>query len=223
MPSRAEVRLLQLGQKEIARRARAELAGWWELLDKTDLDRLRSEVEEFFPTLIREYGRVGEAVAADWYESVYRERASIARDVSNEQMARARARWAIGQSWNGNHAQSLATLQVVADEMVRQFGRDAIKESAKSNKRMFARIPVGETCAWCLMLASRGFAYHSAEDAGKMSKFHGDCDCEIIPDDGRVPAGYDVEALYEQYRSVHQGGDTDKQVAAKLRARYGIN
>ena len=96
MPSRAEVRLLQLGQKEVARRARAELAGWWELLDKTDLDRLRSEVEEFFPTLIREYGRVGEAVAADWYESVYRERASIARDVSNEQMARARARWALG-------------------------------------------------------------------------------------------------------------------------------
>ena len=223
MPTRAEVRLLQLGQKEITRRARQELAGWWEMLDKTDLDKMRAEVEEFFPLLIREYGNAAEVVAADWYEDIYRERSRIsAGGVSNEQMARARARWAIGESWNGNHAQALSTLQLVTDEMVRQFGRDAVQESAKANKRMYARVPVGKTCAWCLMLASRGFAFHSETDAGKMAKFHGDCDCEIVPDDGRVPEGYDADSLYEAYKSVHQTGDTDKEVAAKLRKTLSL-
>lgn len=224
MPTRAEVRLLQLGQKRVAEMARSELAGWWAMLDKSDLDRLRSEVETFFPILIEEYGRVAEVTAADWYEDIYKERSRLsAKGLSNEQMARARAKWAIGESWNGKHAQSLALLELVTDEMVRQFGRDAVQESAKANKRMYARVPVGETCSWCLMLASRGFAYHSETDAGKMAKFHGDCDCEIVPDNGVIPDGYDADVLYEQYQSVHQPGDTDKDVARKLRAAYGIN
>lgn len=223
MPTRAEVRLLQLGQKRVSELARRELAGWWAMLDKTDLDRLRSEVEAFFPILIEEYGGAAEVAAADWYEDIYKERSRLsARGLSNEQMGRARARWAIGEAWNGNHAQALSTLQLVTDEMVRQFGRDAVQESAKANKRMYARIPSGETCSWCLMLASRGFAYHSEAAAGKMAKFHGSCDCEIVPDDGRVPDGYDPDALYERYQSVHQTGDTDKDVARKLRAKYDI-
>lgn len=179
MPTRAEVRLLQLGQKRVAEMARSELAGWWATLDKSDLDRLRSEVETFFPILIEEYGRVAEVAAADWYEDIYKERSRLsAKGLSNEQMARARAKWAIGESWNGKHAQSLALLELVTDEMVRQFGRDAVQESAKANKRMYARVPVGETCSWCLMLASRGFAYHSETDAGKMAKFHAAC---VVP------------------------------------------
>lgn len=225
MPTRAEVRLLQFGQKRVSEMARRELAGWWAMLDKTDLDRLRSEVETFFPILIEEYGRVAEVAAADWYEDIYKERSRLsARGLSNEQMARARARWAIGESWRGNHAQALSTLQLVGAEMVRQFGRDAIVQSAKANKRMFARIPAGsETCSWCLMLASRGFAYHSADDAKPMTTSHyGTCDCEVVADDGRTPDGYDPDALYDQYKSVQQKGDTDKDVARKLRAKYNI-
>lgn len=222
MPSRADVRLLQLGQKRVTQMARNDLAAWWATIDKTDLDALRAEVERFFPVLIEEYGATAETVAADWYEQIYRERPRLAQGLANEEIARARARWAIGEAWRGNPAQALSTLQLVTDEMVRQFGRDTVMRSAKSNKRMFARVPRGDTCSWCLMLASRGFAYHSAELAGKMAKFHGDCDCEIVPDDGVIPDGYDADAMYEQYKSVHQTGDTDKDVAAKLRAKYGL-
>lgn len=223
MPTRAEVRLLQYGQAEVARMARTELAAWWAMLDKSDLDALREEVLWFFPTLVEEYGNVAATVAADWYEEICQERASMEMGLDTFDKARARARWAIGESWNGKHAESLRTLELVADEMVRQFGRDSVTQSAAANNRRYARVPAGaETCAFCLMVASRGFAYHSAQTAGEMAKFHSDCDCQIVPDNGVVPDGYDPDRLYEMYRSVNAEFGDATDVTRALREKFGL-
>lgn len=224
MPSRDDVRMLQMGQQRVAQMARNELAGWWATIDKSDLTALRTEVERFFPLLVESYGEVAATAAADWYDVIYEERPRLAAKMRNEDVARARARWAIGEAWRGDAPQALSTLSLVADEMVRQFGRDTIVRSAGSNNRMYARVPSGShTCAFCLTLASRGFAYHSESTAGgEMNKFHGDCDCEIVPDDGKVPGDYDPDEMYEQYKSVHQSGDTINSVAKKLRSKYGL-
>lgn len=43
----------------------------------------------------------------------------------------------------------------------------------------WARVPMGaETCPWCMMLASRGFAYHSEAAADHN---HPGCDCRVVP------------------------------------------
>ena len=81
----------------------------------------------------------------------------------------------------------------------------------------FARVPQGETtCDFCIMLASRGPVYHTAESAGALTKFHSHCDCRIVPfwntyvvrgKDGHFIGrrgttsyqGYDPDALYDQY------------------------
>lgn len=75
----------------------------------------------------------------------------------------------------------------------------------------FARVPTGaETCPFCIMLASRGFVYHSAELAGTRH-YHANCDCRIVP--GWVTSeagpsrrksettveGYDIDALYDRF------------------------
>lgn len=46
----------------------------------------------------------------------------------------------------------------------------------------YARVPVGETCAFCLMLASLGPWYLSEESAGAYDPdhFHSHCDCEVV-------------------------------------------
>ena len=46
----------------------------------------------------------------------------------------------------------------------------------------WARVPVGDTCAWCLMLASQGAWYLSEESAlGKESgHYHSDCNCVAV-------------------------------------------
>lgn len=62
------------------------------------------------------------------------------------------------------------------------------------------------TCAFCDMLASRGFVYWSAESASVGSHTHDGCDCKTVPGFGRNPTveGYDpsdYEAGYDEYRS----------------------
>lgn len=74
---------------------------------------------------------------------------------------------------------------------------------ADPSKPRWARVPVGQTCEFCVMLASRGFVYLTRETASLGGGFHnGRCDCNVVPSWGeRHIAGYDPEALYRQYRS----------------------
>lgn len=55
------------------------------------------------------------------------------------------------------------------------------------------------TCMYCTMLASRGFAYHSAETA---SHTHDDCDCVVVPGFDKLTKveGYDPDALYREWK-----------------------
>lgn len=71
----------------------------------------------------------------------------------------------------------------------------------------YARVPTGpETCAFCMMLASRGFVYASEESAGQDEHFHSHCDCRIVPGfDGDVIEGYDSKVYLEMYKNSNRG------------------
>lgn len=60
-------------------------------------------------------------------------------------------------------------------------------------------MPTGkETCGWCMMLASRGFAYTSASAAAAGS--HEGCDCLVVPGTAETRvAGYEPEAMAERW------------------------
>jgi len=71
-------------------------------------------------------------------------------------------------------------------------------EALKPGDIAFARVPTGaETCTYCMMLASRGFAYRSEESAGHAD--HRGCNCLIIAGihGSSYVEGVDVD---EQYR-----------------------
>jgi hypothetical protein len=89
-------------------------------------------------------------------------------------------------------------LQVVKTPQEQAQAQDGTVE----NIRGWARVATGrETCAWCLMLVSRGPVYRSAENAGldlddlnalnllaagedvsgAMQQWHDGCDCKVIP------------------------------------------
>ena len=45
----------------------------------------------------------------------------------------------------------------------------------------YARVPVGPTCAFCILMASRGFVYWSEEKAGgRDNRYHKNDDCRIV-------------------------------------------
>lgn len=94
-------------------------------------------------------------------------------------------------------------LQNVINESIRATGdanlwRD-YERGVKGGR--WARVPVGDTCAWCLMLASQGAWYVSEksalrEDAGK---YHRGCDCKAVYyADPESIQGYENLGKYKQ-------------------------
>lgn len=207
MPSRDEVNLLGAGMNEVSRQARAELDAFWATLPKDDMVHVREQLETFFPALVDTYGDVAGVIAGDWYEQVMSQPSYLA-EMKPVAQVNARMRWALTAGFEGDLDQALATLSLVTDELVKQFGRDTVVRSAGRNGVRYARVPSGaDTCDFCIMLGSRGYVYESASAAGEVAKFHGNCDCQIVPWDGVEPDGYDPDALYEQYRDRQDSKD----------------
>ncbi len=94
----------------------------------------------------------------------------------------------------------------------RSIRRDPTKPS-------WARVPQGRSCAFCTMLASRGFTYTSEESAGgDGNKYHDDCHCRIIPSWGRQAlTGYDPDKYYAMYKSAQAASGDDTTMQAVLR------
>lgn len=227
MPTASEVTAYRRAQQAVAAAARGHLASFWAGLDVWEVVQVREALETFFPALVSQYGDAAAALAADWFEGLTGAKAVLGAPVA-EARANASMRWALGSILNGSPEQALATLGVVLDKFVKEPGRDTIAASASEAGIGYARVPFGaETCAFCLMLASRGAVYQSRESAGIGHEFHGDCDCVVTPirDDNDFPKGYDPDALYEQYaaarRDAHSGDPA--QILAAMREREDIH
>lgn len=94
-----------------------------------------------------------------------------------------------------------------ADYEVKKTAGECVKANAARDplRPRWARVPSGtETCGFCLMLASRGFAYTSEASASEKKgggHYHANCDCRIVPGfDGMDVEGYDPDELYRQWR-----------------------
>lgn len=223
MPSRSEVRQLRDALAGASALAARELRAFWSALDKTDMVAARVELEAFYPALVRAYGTPAAAAAAEWIEDVYGIRAELGPDLV-EGAVNARMRWAIGKSFEGDHAQALSTLTVLTDELVKQPGRDTIDRTAIRHRMRYARVPTGpEPCAWCLMLASRGAVYGSEESALYRSsdgkEYHGDCNCmpTLIRTESDLPDGYDPDALKQTYDAARKYAFSDAPEMTQFR------
>lgn len=84
---------------------------------------------------------------------------------------------------------------------VRRQAYSNITDNCKHNGKRYARVPQGaETCAFCFMLASRGFVYDSEMNALGTHGYHDNCDCIAVPsDENTVIEGYDWRAMKERY------------------------
>lgn len=167
-------------------------------LDMSDAIAVRDALERFWPALLEQFGEVTATLAADRFEELTGLPATMVRPVDPDR-ANARMRWALGPLF-GDDGDAQARLDLLTDELVKQPGRSTMVASARDNKVRYARVPTGsETCSFCLMLASRGFIYHSDRRAADMPKAHGACDCRIAVE-GEDVGGYDPDALYARWQ-----------------------
>lgn len=112
-------------------------------------------------------------------------------------------------------------MQRGVSRLVKRAGADTTLKNALRDGAEFAWVPQGDTCAFCLTLASRGWQKASQEaiKGGHAEHIHANCDCEYaIRFDGRsTVAGYDPDEYLRRYRAA--GSD----VNALRRVNYAKN
>ena len=110
--------------------------------------------------------------------------------------------------------------------LVKQAGVDTTMKNAIRDGAEWAWIPSGDTCAFCLVLASRGFQKASKKvlKGNHAEHIHADCDCTFfIRFDGKSTIeGYDPEKLLADYRAADGQKPKDK-INSLRREQYQLN
>ena len=102
--------------------------------------------------------------------------------------------------------------------LVKRAGADTTLHNAVRDGAQWAWVPHGDTCPFCITLASRGWQTASQKmlKGGHAEHIHSNCDCEFAVrfHSGTSVAGYDPEKYLKQYR------DAGSDVNAMRRIDY---
>lgn len=124
-------------------------------------------------------------------------------------------------------AQGIGRLVKMAgtDTMLSNAYRDRPKGSKKRHSgAQVAWIPVGDTCPYCLMLASKGWVYQTEWAENNHSEhIHANCDCTYMVRFNKDTdvAGYDPEKLQQEY--LDAGNTRKERLNAMRREQYAEN
>lgn len=230
----------RVAQSAIRDAARRELEQWWASAYGPGMDPVvaRASLTEMLAYLSRKYGDAAAGVAADLYDDMRASagvegafRAVLADAVPAGQVE-ASARWAAGPLWRAepDGAAVLRAASAVTDRWVKRAATGTVYGSAVRDpaRPRVARVPRGTaTCAFCVMLASRGAVYVSAGSAGGVRRFHGGCDCETVTvfRGDRLPAGYDLGTYRDMYSAAvrHAGSSDASRVLAAMREMHDLS
>lgn len=105
-------------------------------------------------------------------------------------------------------------LSAAIGRLVKQTGVDTTMQNALRDGAEWAWIPHGETCAFCIMLASNGWqrASKKALKNGHAEHIHANCDCTYAVrfDSTSNVAGYDPDKYFEMYSDAEGHSSKDK-------------
>ena len=136
---------------------------------------------------------------------------------------------------NATKNQNPANLPNGVSRLVKRAGADTTLKNAARDGAEWAWVPHGDTCPFCITLASNGWQKASSKvlKGGHADHIHANCDCEfaIRFDHNTTLAGYDPEKYLKQYRDA--GGDINKMrridyaarkdaINAQKRAAYAV-
>lgn len=122
---------------------------------------------------------------------------------------------------NATKNQNPANLPNGVSRLVKRAGADTTLRNAVRDGAEWAWVPHGDTCPFCITLASNGWQKASSKvlKGGHAEHIHANCDCEfaIRFDHNTTVAGYDPEKYLAQYNAA--GGDINKM----RRVNYAAN
>ena len=152
--------------------------------------------------LVTKYGEGSAELACQMYDALAE--ASKANLPAAEPAATAEY-GEVARMVNATKRQNPANLPNGVRRLVKRAGADTTLHNAIRDGAEWAWVPHGDTCPFCIMLASNGWQKASAKllKGGHAEHIHANCDCEFaVRFDGSTSvAGYDPEKYLRQYRA----------------------
>ena len=164
--------------------------------------------------LVTKYGEGSAELAAQMYDAIA---AAEEVFVPTAEPAATASYGEVARMVNGTRT-SPPQLQSGVSRLVKRAGADTTLKNARRDGAQWAWVPHGDTCPFCITLASRGWQTASAKTlkGDHAEHIHSNCDCEFAVRfrSGTNVAGYDPEKYLKQYR------DAGSDVNAMRRIDY---
>ena len=162
--------------------------------------------------LVTKYGEGSAALSAEMYDTVAEmsgkilPAAEVAQTASYKEIAKA----VYGTLRTSKNPESYGN---ITNRFVKRAGADTTLKNAERDGAQFAWVPFGDTCSFCITLASRGFQRISkkAYKNGHAEHIHANCDCAYTVrfDSNSGVRGYNPDKYRAMYDAAE--GNTPKE------------
>lgn len=212
--------------RELNNKAAEEMTAF---MDKLDVEVINGEMVltsrerklliDYAFALATLYGEGAAAAACEMYDAV----AALEKAAVPAAVPAATATYGeTAKAVNGTLKQGAAIVPEAVGRLVKMAGVDTTMQNAIRDGAYWAWIPRGDTCAFCLTLASRGWqkASKKALKDGHAEHIHQNCDCTYaIRFNGDLDVeGYDPDAYAEMYYNAD--GNTPKERINSMRRDF---
>lgn len=190
---------------------------------------LTDDVIQYAYGIATKYGEASSALTAEMYDRIA-ELSSVM--VPQAIPAPTSGFYEVERNIRAAYAQSqrIETLGATTGRMVKQAGQDTLLQNAKRDGAEVAWIPSGDTCAFCVSLASRGWreVSNGMIKLGHAEHIHSNCDCSYgVRFDGLSGvSGYNPAEYLEMYYGAPLDGQNPtakNRINAMRRAAYAKN
>lgn len=170
------------------------------------------ELIEYANGLVMKYGEASAALSCEMYDAI-----SLAEGaaVPSAVPAALPEYGEVAKSINGTV--KIGNIEIIAgavERLVKMPGADTMLQNAKRDGAEWAWIPSGDTCAFCITLASRGWqpASNAILKGGHAEHIHANCDCNFMirHDSSTNVRGYDPDKYREMYDNAEGKSSKDK-------------
>jgi len=171
--------------------------------------------------LVTKYGEGSASLSAMMYDAIAEMEGKI---LPPAEVAETPEYGEVAKAVNGvrKHSQNPTSYGNVVNRLVKRTGADTMLKNAERDGAEFAWIPSGDTCAFCIALASRGWQHISKNSLknGHAEHIHANCDCNYTVrfDGSSSVAGYNPDEYLEIYENAE--GNTPEEKINSIRAKY---
>ena len=192
---------------------------------------ITEEFLDYTEAIVTKYGEAAGALSAQFYDDIAEywtevEAKRSRRAIKAAEAAEVPTKAEIRKTVYGTLKESAEKIPGALSRLVKRTAEDTTLKNAIRDGAEFAWVPAGDTCAFCIMLASRGWqrASKAALKGGHAEHIHANCDCTYTIRFNRKGGveGYDPDRYLKMYENAN-GGTWQQRVNDMRREQYAAD